>query len=349
MELDYEVVQFIWSELFEKFSSFKITVRTVQLIWSELFAECSSFRWAVPIGEFVQRNFLNSSSDVNLSWTCLPLERSTGSSSSHVSGVPAPAHLTWARYLLQLISRERGTRSRSSHVSEVPAPAHLTWAGYPLPLISREWSTRSRSSHVSGVPAPAHLTWAGYPLQLISYERGTRSRSSHVSGELYTSSRTQVRAVVGLMPTTRYLMWHGPEETFESTREFYEFSKKQGKSSQSSIQLLYVESNEVVQFMSSRVWKDGKRTNSRYSNICSTFSQFPFSAQWNLFIPSFRTNWFTNNWMPSYIRILHKPNLPLRIHLLLMVSTFSLYFRYILEGIHIHVYRIYLVKVFLLN
>ena len=55
------------------------------------------------------------------------------------------------------------------------------------------------------------------------------------------------------MPTTRYPMRHGPEETFESARNFYEFSKKQGESSQSLIQSLYVESNEVVQFMSSKV------------------------------------------------------------------------------------------------
>ena len=40
---------------------------------------------------------------------------------------------------------------------------------------------------------------ARYPLPLISHERGTRSNSSHVSVELYTSSRTQVRAVVGLI------------------------------------------------------------------------------------------------------------------------------------------------------
>ena len=35
--VSYETVQFIWSELFYKFSSFKRTVGTVQLICSELF------------------------------------------------------------------------------------------------------------------------------------------------------------------------------------------------------------------------------------------------------------------------------------------------------------------------
>ena len=67
--------------------------------------------------------------------------------------------------------------------------------------------------------------------------------------------------------TTRYLMPHGPEEAFKSAKQFYKFSKKRHRSSQSPIQLLYTESEEVVHLHEQRNMKRWEKTKSKSSYI----------------------------------------------------------------------------------
>ena len=60
---------------------------------------------------------------------------------------------------------------------------------------------------------------------------------------------------------TRYLMRHGPEEAFKSAKEFYQFSKQQHESSQSPIELFYLESDEVVRLHAERNVNRWEKTN----------------------------------------------------------------------------------------
>ena len=54
---------------------------------------------------------------------------------------------------------------------------------------------------------------------------------------------------------TRYLIRHGPEEAFKNAKQFYKLSKKRHETSQSPIQLLYTESEEVVHLHAQRNMK----------------------------------------------------------------------------------------------
>ena len=92
---------------------------------------------------------------------------------------------------------------------------------------------------------------------------------------------------------TRYLMRHGPEEAFKNAKEFYQFSKKQHESSQSPIELFYVESDEVIRLHTERNSNRWENTNGmQVQQSVPHFLSIIFSSCWDSFVSSFRTDWF---------------------------------------------------------